>query len=156
MSALTLEQEKVLKAWAARYPAPIMGLVEALRQVQRWHRCVTDEDEEYLARLFDVPRVRIHEVATFFPSFTQKPTGRHRIGICRGLSCSLAGSQSMCSCLEKKLGIKEGASTPDGRFSLETMECLGACEQGPALMVNDELKGAATEESISHLLEELE
>ena len=105
MSAFTAEQEKVLKGWTQRYPASIMGLVEALRQVQGWHRCVTDEDEEYLARLFDVPRVRIHEAATFFPSFTQKPTGRHRIGICRGLSCSLAGSQKMCSCLEKKLGI---------------------------------------------------
>ena len=155
MSAFTSEQEKVLKAGTARYPAPIMGLVEALRQVQQWHLCVTDEDEEYLAKLFDVPRVRIHEVATFFPSFTRKPTGRHRIGICRGLSCRLAGSKEMCSCLEKKLGIKEGETTPDGRFSLEVMECLGACDQGPALLVNDELKGAATEESISRLLEEL-
>jgi NADH-quinone oxidoreductase subunit E len=132
-----------------------MGLGEALRQVQEWHRCVTDEDEEYLAGLFQVPRNRIHEVATFFPSFTRKPTGKHRIGICRGLSCSLAGSQEMCRCLEEKLGIKEGETTSDGRFSLEAMECLGACDQGPAVLVNDELKGAATEESISRLLEEL-
>ncbi|MDD5630230.1 MAG: NAD(P)H-dependent oxidoreductase subunit E, partial [Elusimicrobia bacterium] len=88
MSAFTPEQEKVLKSWAERYPAPLMGLVEALRQVQEWHRCVSDEDEEYLAGLFVVPRSRIHELATFFPSFTQKPAGRHRIGLCRGLSCS--------------------------------------------------------------------
>ena len=154
MSAFTPEQEKALKAWTSRYPASIMGLVEAMRQVQDWHRCVTDEDEEYLARLFAVPRVRIHEVATFFPSFTHKPTGRYRIGICRGLSCSLAGSKEMCACLEKKLGIKEGETTPDGRFSFEAMECLGACDQAPSLLVNDELKGAATEGSISRLLEE--
>ncbi|MCX5794884.1 MAG: NAD(P)H-dependent oxidoreductase subunit E [Elusimicrobia bacterium] len=144
-----------MKAWTLRYPAPIMGLVEALRQVQEWHRCVTDEDEEYLARLFDVPRVRIHEAATFFPSFTQKPTGRHRIGLCRGLSCSLAGSKEMCACLEKKLGIKDGETTPDGRFSLETMECLGACDQTPALLVNDELQGQATEEMIDSLIQKL-
>ncbi|MBI5241730.1 MAG: NAD(P)H-dependent oxidoreductase subunit E [Elusimicrobia bacterium] len=155
MSPFTPEQEKVLQGWAARYPAPLMGLGEALRQVQEWHRCVTDEDEDYLAEFFGVPRSRIREVATFFPSYTQKPTGRHRIGLCRGLSCSLAGSQSMCACLEKKLGIKDGETSADGRFSLETMECLGACDQGPALLVNDELKGAATEESISRLLEEL-
>ena len=155
MSAFTPDQEKALRAWTQRYPAPIMGLVEALRQVQQWHRCVTDADEEYLADLFDVPRVRIHEVATFFPTFTQKPTGRHRIGLCRGLSCSLAGSKDMCACLEKKLGIKEGETTADGRFSFETMECLGACDQTPALLVDDELKGAATEESISRLVEEL-
>jgi len=155
MSAFNLEQEKVLESWTQRYPASIMGLVEALRQVQQWHRCVTDEDEEYLAGLFAVPRSRIHEVATFFQSFTRKPTGRHRIGICRGLSCSLAGSKEMCSCLEKKLGIKEGETTADGRFSLETMECLGACDQAPALLINDELKGAATEELVAKLVEEL-
>jgi len=155
MSAFTPEQEKALRAWTSRYPAPIMGLGEALRQVQEWHRCVTDEDEEHLAKLFDVPRARIHEVATFFPSYTRKPTGRHRIGLCRGLSCSLAGSKEMCACLEKKLGIKEGETAADGRFSFEAMECLGACDQGPALLVNDELRGVATEESISGLLEEL-
>ncbi len=155
MSAFTAEQEKVLQGWAERYPQRRMGLVEALRQVQEWHRCVTDEDEEFLAGLFDVPRTRIHEVATFFPSYTQKPTGRHRIGICRGLSCSLAGSQEMCRCLEKKLGIKEGETSSDGRFSLEAMECLGACDQGPALLVNDELQGAATEALIDKLAEEL-
>ena len=57
MSAFTPEQEKVLKAGPSAIPASIMGLIEALRQVQEWHRCVTDEDEEYLAKLFDVPRV---------------------------------------------------------------------------------------------------
>jgi len=149
------EQEKVLKAWTERYPHPGMGLLEALRQVQEWHRCVSDEDAEYLARLFAVPRSRIHEVATFFPSFTRRPAGRHRIGICRGLSCSLAGSKEMCACLEKKLGIKEGETTADGRFSFETTECLGACDQAPALMVNDELRGAASEELAERLTREL-
>ncbi|MDD5629082.1 MAG: NAD(P)H-dependent oxidoreductase subunit E, partial [Elusimicrobia bacterium] len=156
VSAFTPEQEKVLKSWDERYPAPLMGLVEALRQVQEWHRCVSDEDEEDLAGLFVVPRSRIHELATFFPSFTQKPAGRHRIGLCRGLSCSLAGSKEMCACLEKKLGIKAGETTADGRLSLETMECLGACDQAPALIVNDELQGAATEQMVDKLLEELE
>ncbi len=155
MSVFTPEQEKVLQAWTERYPYPNMGLLEALRQVQEWHRCVTDEDEEYLAKLFGVPRSRIHEVATFFPSFTAKPTGRHRIGLCRGLSCCLAGSQEMCRCLEKKLGVREGETTADGKFSFETTECLGACDHGPALMVNDELQGAASEELVDRLTQEL-
>ena len=67
----------------------------------------------------------------------------------------MAGSQEMCRCLEKKLGLKAGETTSDGRFSFETMECLGACDQAPALLVNDELKGAATEEAISRIVEEL-
>ncbi len=155
MSAFTPEQVKVLEAWTKEYPYPVMGLIEALRQVQDWHRCVTDADEEYLAKLFSLPRTRIHEVATFFPAFTQRPTGRHRIGVCQGLSCSLAGAEHACRCLEKKLGVRAGETTPDGRFSFERMECLGACDQGPALIVNDELKGAATEELIEKLTEEL-
>jgi len=155
MSGLTSEQERILKAWAQRYPAPLMGLVEALRQVQEWHRCVTDDDEEYLAGLFGVPRGKVREAATFFPAFTQKPAGRHRIGLCRGLSCSLAGSDKMCACLEAKLGIKEGETSADGRFSLEAVECLGACDQAPALVVNDALRGPATEALIDSLAEEL-
>jgi NADH-quinone oxidoreductase subunit E len=155
VSAFTSEQERILKGWTERYPHAIMGLGEALRQVQEWHRCITDEDEEYLAILFGVPRNRIHEVATFFPSFTRKPVGRNRIGICRGLSCSLGGSREMCSCLEKKLGIKAGETTADGKFSLETMECLGACDHSPALLVNDELQGQATDELIDQLIRSL-
>ena len=62
----------------------------------------------------------------------------------------------MCRCLEKKLGIKAGETTEDGRFSLETMECLGACDQAPALLVNNELQGAATEELVDKIVGGLE
>jgi len=132
-----------------------MGLLEALRQVQDWHHCVTDEDEEYLAELFQLTRARIHEVATFFPVFTRKPAGRYRIGVCRGLSCSLAGADKICDCLRAELGLREGETTSDGKWSFERTECLGACDHAPALIVNDELKGQASEQRVALLLEEL-
>ncbi|MDD5656667.1 MAG: NAD(P)H-dependent oxidoreductase subunit E [Elusimicrobia bacterium] len=155
MSHFSAEQEQTLMGWARRYPYRIMGLLEALRQVQEWRRCVGDQDEEYLAKLFDYPRNHVHELVTFFPGLTLRPTGRYRVGICRGLSCALAGSAAMCRCMEKSLGIKAGETTPDGKFSFETMECIGACDHAPALIVNDKLQGAASEQSISELLERL-
>ncbi|OGR88323.1 MAG: hypothetical protein A3J74_03225, partial [Elusimicrobia bacterium RIFCSPHIGHO2_02_FULL_57_9] len=149
--AFTPEERKILAAWVAYYSYPHMGLIEAMRQIQQWHRCIRPQDEEYLARLFKTTRTHVHELATFFPYFTQSPMGRYRIGICRGLSCALAGSSAMVSCLEKQLGVKAGQATPDGALSFEEMECLGACDFAPALLVNEQLRGRASEQVLSAL-----
>ena len=150
-SPFTAEQEAALKKWKDCYPYPNMGLVEALRSVQDWHRCVTPDDAAYVAEAFELSFSRVWSVATFFPTFTAKPTGKYRVGLCHGLSCFLKGSNKMKSCLEETLGVKEKETTADGRYSWEEMECLGACEQAPALQVNDRLQGAATEERIAKL-----
>ncbi|OGS42618.1 MAG: hypothetical protein A2506_11315 [Elusimicrobia bacterium RIFOXYD12_FULL_66_9] len=150
-SPFTPAQEAVLKKWTTFYPHKEMGLVEALRSVQEWDRHIRPEAAAYVAELFDLPFNRVWGVATFFPSFTTKPTGKHRIGLCHGLSCWLAGSPLMAKRLQETLGVAEREVTKDGRFSWEEMECLGACEQGPALLVNDRLQGAATPEKIAKL-----
>jgi NADH-quinone oxidoreductase subunit E len=147
----TMEQIKELVGWTKRYPYPNMGLIEALRSVQEWKRCVTPESAAHVAEIFGMPFNHVWGVVTFFPTFTPKPTGKFRVGLCHGLSCYFAGSNKMAKCLEKTLGVPEGETTSDGKFSWEEMECLGACEQGPALQVNDRLQGKATEESISKL-----
>ncbi len=149
------EEQAQLRSWTTRYPYPMMGLIEAMRQVQEWRRQIRPEDELYLAELFKTSAAHVHSVATFFPYFTAQPVGRHRIGLCRTLSCALAGSDKMAARLEAKLGVKEGAVTPDGRLSFERMECLGACEQAPALLVNEELHGKATEALVDSLVEKL-
>jgi NADH-quinone oxidoreductase subunit E len=152
-SPFTPEQEKTLVAWTKRYPFPNMGLVEALRAVQDWNRQILPEHAARVAEIFDLPFNRVWGVATFFPSFTQWKTGRHRVGLCHGLSCWMGGSDAMEKCLADTLGVPEKTTTADGKFSWEAMECLGACEQVPALLVNDRLVGAATEESIKKLKE---
>jgi len=148
----TPEQEKVLQAWTTHYPYPIMGILEALRQVQRWHLCVTPEAEMHVAALFKTTVTRVHELVTFFPMFTRKPTGRKRIGVCHGLSCAIAGSGKVCQSLEKSLGASEGETTKDGEFSWEELECIGACDFAPAFQVNDELQGKATDEAVAKLV----
>ncbi|MDE2040274.1 MAG: NAD(P)H-dependent oxidoreductase subunit E [Elusimicrobia bacterium] len=153
--SLSAEQKAELEAWRTYYPYPIMGLLEALRCVQGWFRCVPPEVEPHLAELFSTSVAHVHEVATFFPFLTRKPAGRHRVGICRGLSCAMAGSKDISRCLEKSLGAREGETSPDGRFSWEEMECLGACDHAPALLVDERLKGKATEEAVAKLAENL-
>lgn len=150
-NAFTPEQEKALVAWTKKYPYTNLGLIEALRSVQEWHRTVQPAAAARVAEIFGMPFNHVWGVATFFPTFTRWKTGEKRIGICHGLTCYLAGSNKMEKCLEKTLGVPKKTATPDGKFSWEPMECLGACEQGPALQVNDRLVGKATEELILKL-----
>lgn len=145
------EQERELIAWTKRYPYTNLGLIEALRSVQHWQQKISPEAASRVADIFKLPFNRVWGVATFFPLFTTKTVGRQRIGLCHGLSCYLAGSNKMEKCLEKTLGVKAREVTADGEFSWESMECLGACEQGPALIVNERLQGATTEEKIAQL-----
>ena len=152
-SPFTAEQEAALLKWKEYYPYSNMGLIEALRSVQDWNRMISPEAAARVGEIFDLPFNRVWGVVNFFPTFTIKPTGKHRVGLCHGLSCFLKGSNKMETCLEKTLGVKKKEVTADGKFSWEPMECLGACEQGPALQVNDRLIGAATEASISKLKE---
>ncbi len=150
-NAFTPEQEKALVAWTKKYPYTNLGLIEALRSVQDWHRTVQPAAAARVAEIFGMPFNHVWGVATFFPTFTRWKTGEKRIGICHGLTCYLAGSNKMEKCLEKTLGVPKKTATPDGKFSWEPMECLGACEQGPALQINDRLVGKATEETILKL-----
>lgn len=125
-----------------------MGLIEALRSVQDWHRTVSPQAASYVADLFVLPFNHVWGVVTFFPTFTRWKTGEKRIGLCHDLTCFLAGSSKMEKCLAEKFGVPMKQATADGKLSWEMMECLGACEQAPALQVNDRLVGKATEESI--------
>ena len=150
-SPFTSEQEKVLLSWTKKYPYSNLGLIEALRAVQDWHRMIAPEAASYVADLFVLPFNHVWGVATFFPTFTRWKTGEKRVGVCHGLSCFLKGSGKAEKCLEKTFGVPKKQATPDGKLSWETMECLGACEQAPALLVNDRLVGPATDETIAKL-----
>jgi NADH:ubiquinone oxidoreductase subunit F (NADH-binding)/NADH:ubiquinone oxidoreductase subunit E len=141
----TPELKKELEGWTTHYPYPIMGLLEALRSVQTAYRCIPADAEVYLAELFKTSVSHVHQVATFFPSFTQKPAGEHRVGICHGLSCAMKGAGQLSACLEKTLGVKEKDTTPDGRLSWEEMECIGACELAPAVLLDERLMGRGSE-----------
>jgi NADH-quinone oxidoreductase subunit E len=126
--------------------------IEALAAVQRRHGWVNDEA---LVDLADCLGLTVHEldsVATFYNDIFRRPVGRHVIRICDSVSCYICGYQTLRQHLERKLGVRLGGTTSDGRFTLIPAPCLGACDRAPVMMVGEELHGDLTEEKIDAIL----
>jgi NADH-quinone oxidoreductase subunit E len=148
--------KKEIEALLPRYPKKEAALIPALHVVQRKFGFIPPEGEKLVAQLLEIKPVRVREVVTFYTMFTRKPLGKYHLQVCSNLSCSLTGGESILKYLKEKLGIKVGETTPDGRFTLSTVECLGACDQGPCLMVNDDLYGQLDKAKIDELLAKLD
>jgi NADH-quinone oxidoreductase subunit E len=94
-------------------------------------------------------------VLSFYTQFRRKPIGRWHLQMCRNMSCSMRGAETVLSYVEKRLGIRPGQTTPDGRYTLSTAECLGSCGTAPMMMVNDTYHENLTHEKLDALLEGL-
>ena len=116
---------------------------------------VTPEAEEWVSWHADVPIVHVHEVVTFYSMYHQKPAGKHHIRFCTSLSCMLNGSEPLLGHLKNKLGIQNGETSADGRFSLEEAECLCACEHAPMMQVNGPYYMDLTPKKIDEIIEGL-
>jgi NADH:ubiquinone oxidoreductase subunit E len=93
-------------------------------------------------------------VASFYSFFSTRPLGRHVIRICRSVPCWLKDADSLTSQLQQELGINPGETTVDGRFSLELVNCIGACDQAPAMLVDDDVHGNLSLEKVKHILKQ--
>jgi NADH-quinone oxidoreductase subunit E len=147
--------EKGIRDILVRYPTKQAALLPVLHLVQRERGFISREDEKRVAGLLDMKPIRIREVVTFYTMFFRKPVGRHHIQVCSNLSCSLAGGERLLDHLQKKLGIRSGGTTPDGRFTLTEVECLGACEQAPCMMVNFDYYGNLDQDKVEDILKNL-
>jgi NADH-quinone oxidoreductase subunit E len=108
-----------------------------------------------VAAYLALPAVQVYEVASFYSMFETKPCGRHHISVCTNISCMLCGGEDILSHLEKRLGIKVGESTPDGRFYLkQEEECLAACNGAPMMMVNHVYFEHLTPEKVDQILDD--
>ena len=125
-------------ALRARFPAGFDSslVLPCLHRIQKERGYVADEDVADLAAYLGVPRVQIEEVLSFYGMFRRAPVGRCHIEMCRNVSCSLLGAERLIDHLSKRLGIKPGETTADGRFSLATVECMASCGTAPMLVVN--------------------
>jgi len=126
--------------WLTRYPVDRKqsAVLAALREVQHENGgYLTTELMDAVADYLDMPSIAVYEVATFYSMFELKPVGRHSIAVCTNISCMLRGGETVLAYIEKKLGIKLGESTPDGKFYLKREEeCLAACCGAPMMQVN--------------------
>ena len=137
------------------YPDRQGALLPVLRLAQDVFGYVSLEVEEYVASLFAMSPAHVHEVVTFYTLFFQRPTGRHVVSVCHNLSCHLMGAKSIVEHLTRRLGVEVGETTPDGRVTLLTVECLCACEQAPMMQVDDRYEGLLTPERVDRILEGL-
>jgi len=146
---------KKIKEIIARYPQKQAAILPVLRLVQQELGFIDHEAEKFTAELLDVHPVRVREVVSFYSMLNQLPLGKYHIQVCSNLSCSIMGAQTLIEYLSQKLGIKPGGTTKDKRFTLSTVECLGACEKAPCMMINFEYYGNLTREKIDDILNRL-
>jgi NADH-quinone oxidoreductase subunit E len=131
------------------------ALIPVLHLAQDEFGWLSTEVMDYVAGLLELPPARVYGVATFYTMFNKKPVGRWHVQVCTNISCSLLGAEHVLEHISGKLGIKEGETTPDDRFTLSTVECLGSCGTAPVMQINDEYYENLTEEKIDGILEDL-
>ena len=141
-----------------RYPPGTESslVLPCLRRIQEDRGYVADSDIAELAAYIPVPRIQIEEVLAHYTQYRRAPIGRWHLQVCRNLSCSMRGAEGALGHLQRKLGIEPGETTPDGRFTLSTAECLGSCGTAPVLMVNDAYHENMSPARLDALLQELQ
>jgi NADH-quinone oxidoreductase subunit E len=121
-----------------RYPTKRAALLPVLWLVQEQEGYVPDDAVTYVAQLLDLAPAEVWGVVTFYTMFQKKPIGRHHIQVCTNMCCRLRGADVVLSHLKKRLGVGVGESTPDGKFHLSTVECLGSCGTAPMMQIDND------------------
>ena len=151
--ALTETERHEIEHELGHYPDGRAASIGALKIVQQHRGWVPDEAIAPIAEMIGISAAELEGVATFYSLIYRRPVGRHVIKVCDSISCYLTGFDEIKTSLEKNLGIGMGQTTTDNRFTLLPICCLGACDKGPTMMIDDDLHGDLTPQGISTLLE---
>jgi NADH-quinone oxidoreductase subunit E len=156
---LSAHAREVIDSSVAKYPPERKqsAVLAALREVQHENDgYLTTPLMDAVAEYLGLPRIAVYEVASFYSMFETEPCGRHSISVCTNISCMLRGGEQIRDYIEKKLGVKTGESTPDGKFFIKREEeCLAACCGGPMMMVDHVYHENLTPEKIDDILAKL-
>ena len=136
---LSQEAARAFEREIAKYPpeGKASAVIACLAILQKEHGWVSPESENLVAGVLGMPPIAVHEVTTFYNMFNQTPVGRVKFNVCTNLPCQLRGGQHALEHLCQSLGVEEGGTTPDGAFTVQKSECLGACADAPVMLVND-------------------
>ena len=160
MKALSEHAKAEIDRWIKKYPEgqKQSAVLAAMREVQHENDgYLTLELMDAVAEYLEMPPIAVYEVASFYSMLETEKVGRHSISVCTNISCMLNGSDTIMQYIEKKLGIKEGESTEDGRYHLkQEEECLAACCGAPMMMVDHVYHENLTLEKVDEILEKLE
>ena len=148
--------EKEMKEILEKYPKQKDSLIAILNEVQERYGYIPKQSQIEISKYLEMPMAEIYGVITFYSRFTITPKGKYNIAVCLGTACFVKGSQSILDRIKERLKISGGETTPDGKFSIDEVRCVGACGLAPVFMVNDEVYGNATVKMVDEVLDRLE
>jgi NADH-quinone oxidoreductase subunit E len=143
------------EAVVAQYPTKRSALMPSLWIVQDRDGHICDEAVSWLAVKLEVSEAKVREVMTFYFMYRESPQAEYVLQVCHNISCHVMGARPVITHLEKRLGVRLGETTPDGRFAIEGVECLGACGMGPCMQVGKHLYEHLTNDKIDEILESM-
>jgi NADH:ubiquinone oxidoreductase subunit E len=152
----TPEQEAKLREILAGHQEIQGALLPVLQQAQELYGCLPIEVQKIIAEGRNLPLAEVAGVISFYAFFTTEPCGRHIIRMCKSAPCHVKSAAATLKTIEDTLGIKVGETTPDGKFTLVTCECLGICDKAPAVMVNNAVFGPILPEDAAKFLSQFE
>ena len=152
------DQEKYdeLKRFIDALPTEQGELIRVLHRAQGIFGYLPREVQVFVAKELGVPVSKVYGVVSFYSYFTMKPKGKYEISVCMGTACYVRGAESVLEELRKKLSIEPGETTPDGKFSLRSLRCVGACGLAPVMLVGDKVYGRVTPDMVDSILAECE
>ena len=136
-----------------KYPKEKDQLIMILNDVQEKYGYIPKQAQMIISEELSIPMAEIYGVITFYSRFTLAPKGKYNISICLGTACYVKGSQKLLDRAKERLKIEPGEVTPDGKFSLDDVRCVGACGLAPVFMVNDEVYGNATVKGFDEVID---
>jgi NADH-quinone oxidoreductase E subunit len=149
------ETKKKIEEMLALYPRKEAAILPLLHACQQEFGFISADAEKLIARTLGIKPVRVREVVTFYTMISREPLGKYHIQVCSNLSCALSGAEKLIDHLQKKLKVKPGQTTADKKFSLSLVECLGACEMAPCMMVNFDYYGNLDKKKVDRILDGL-
>ena len=155
MSRFTAENTAVADEIIARYPVRRSALIPLLHLAQEQEGHVTEEAMVHIAELVGITPAEVLGTASFYEMFKLEPVGDYVVNVCTNISCMLLGGEELLHHLERRLGIRAGSTTADGKFTLEDVECIAACTEAPCLQVNYRYFHNVTHDQVDELLDDL-
>ena len=149
----TPEQEERLRQVIAEHKGQPGATMPVLQAAQEIFGYLPEEVQIMVAEGLDIPLSEVYGVASFYAQFSMNPKGRYQISVCLGTACYVKGAAAILNAVEQKLGIVPGAITPDGKFSLDSCRCVGACGLAPVMMINNDVYGRLTPDQVGPILD---
>ena len=131
------------------------AIIPALHRAQEQFGYISQEIEKQVAEILSLPLIKVREVVSFYSMFSKKPLGKHQIQICQNMSCSLRGAEEIIDYIKDKLNVEIDGITNDEKYTLKTVECLGACEMAPMMRLDKQYIGNLTKEKIKEIIKGL-